>query len=65
MIRAFIFDIDGVIADSEDISIEVAIDYFGSIGVRATREAFREALGRGERGFFDTAAAALGLTVFI
>ena len=61
MIRAFIFDIDGVIADSEDISIEVAIDYFGSIGVRATREAFREALGRGERGFFDTAAAALGL----
>lgn len=61
MIRAFLFDMDGVLADSEGISVDIGIRYFASIGFAATERTFRNALGRGERGFFDTAAAELGI----
>lgn len=61
MLRAFIFDMDGVLVDSEDISMQVGIAYFASIGVKAARDDFRSSLGKGERGFFDGAAAELGV----
>ena len=53
MIRALLFDMDGVLADSEDISIEIGIEYFESIGVKASAEDFAPYQGIGERIFFD------------
>ena len=60
MIKALLFDMDGVLCDSEDISISVGIEYFASIGVKAGHDSFRNSLGKGEKGFFDTTAEALG-----
>ena len=62
MIEALLFDMDGVLADSEDISIQVGIEYFKTIGVDATRDTFSNALGCGERLFFDKAAENLGVS---
>ncbi len=62
MIKALLFDMDGVLADSEGLSIAVGIDYFASIGVKADESSFRDSLGCGERAFFDITAAKLGLS---
>ncbi len=59
MIKAFLFDMDGVLVDSEDISITVGIEYFNTLGVKANRDSF--SLGGGERVFFDSAAERLGV----
>ena len=62
MIKALLFDMDGVLADSEGVSIQVGIEYFESIGIKATAETFKDALGCGEKFFFDKAAEVLGLS---
>ena len=62
MIKALLFDMDGVLADSEDLSIQIGIEYFESLGRKATRETFSNALGCGERLFFDKGAENLGLS---
>lgn len=56
MIKALIFDMDGVLADTEDISITIGIDYFKSIGVDVTKEDFAPHLGCGEEAFFSGVA---------
>ena len=60
MIRAFLFDMDGVLADTEDISITIGIGYFRSIGISASESDFRANLGAGEAAFFDNTAVTLG-----
>ena len=59
MIRAFLFDMDGVLADTEDISVTIGIEYFRSIGINASYADFQPNLGAGERVFFDRTASAL------
>jgi len=56
MIKALIFDMDGVLADTEDISITIGIDYFKSVGVDVTKEDFAPHLGCGEEAFFSGVA---------
>ena len=56
MIRALLFDMDGVLADSEDISIAIGIDYFASLGIKASADDFMPHLGCGEAEFFDGTA---------
>ena len=56
MIKALLFDMDGVLADSEDLSIAIGIDYFGSLGIKASPDDFVPHLGCGEVEFFDGTA---------
>ena len=48
MIKAFLFDMDGVLADTEDLSITIGIEYFSSIGIKASRADFEPNLGAGD-----------------
>lgn len=52
MIKAIIFDMDGVLVDSEPLSIQVGIDFFASKGVKVNEEDFAPFLGGGEKLFF-------------
>ena len=54
---------DGVLADTEDISIAVGIEYFGSIGRKAEKKDFEKHLGMGEYEFFMGTARELGVTI--
>lgn len=63
MIKAFLFDMDGVLADTEDISIAVGIEYFGSVGRKADKSHFESHLGMGEYEFFMGTARELGLSI--
>ena len=62
MIKAFLFDMDGVLAESEELSVSIGVSYFRSIGAAATPSDFSRYLGGGERIFFDGPAASLGLS---
>ena len=53
---------DGVLVDSEDISIQVGIGYFSSIGRTATKENFMNHLGTGHLDFFRGPASEMGLS---
>ena len=59
MIKALLFDMDGVLADTEDASITIGIEYFKTKGVDASKEDFEPYLGCGERLFFDGTASRL------
>ena len=53
MIKAFIFDMDGVLADTEDLSLTILTEYFASIGVKVSKKDVAPYLGAGERTYFD------------
>ena len=40
MIKAILFDMDGVLVDSEEVSIRVGEEYFKSKGVNITHDDF-------------------------
>ena len=64
MIRAILFDMDGVLADTEDVSITIGAMYFASIGKKAIKKDFEPHLGCGEREFFEGTAKDLGIKDF-
>lgn len=53
MIKALLFDMDGVLADTEDLSITIGKMYFETLGKRVEKNDFEPYLGCGERIFFD------------
>lgn len=63
MIRAVLFDMDGVLIDSESVSVRVAIDYFRSKGLKLTAGDFEAHLGAGEEVFFRGPASEKGFDV--
>ena len=63
MIKAFLFDMDGVLADTEDISIQVGIEYFSTLGKKAKKKDFEHHLGMGEYEFFMGTAKELGISI--
>ena len=63
MIKAFLFDMDGVLADTEDISIQVGIEYFNSLGKKVEKKDFEPHLGMGEYKFFMGVAKDLGVEI--
>ncbi|MGN0907015.1 MAG: cytidine deaminase [Bullifex sp.] len=63
MIKAVLFDMDGVLIDSEALSIKVGIEYFASKGVTVSEEDFAPHLGGGEARFFRGPAAQKGYDI--
>ena len=62
MADTVLFDMDGVLIDSEDVSVQVGIDYFRSKGLSLSRSDFEPFLGAGERVFFCGPAEARGFS---
>lgn len=55
MIKALLFDMDGVLVSTEDLSMTIGKRYFESKGARCSKKNFEKHLGMGERTFFDGA----------
>jgi HAD superfamily hydrolase (TIGR01509 family) len=47
MIKAAIFDMDGLLIDSEPLWFEAAVEAFKTVGIKHTKEKHNKALGRG------------------
>lgn len=56
MIKGILFDMDGVLLDSENLTSEAAIQYFGRKGFKVKHEDFIPFYGTGEKGFFGGVA---------
>lgn len=52
MYNTILFDMDGVLIDSEPVSIQTAMNYFASKGMKVRREDMLNHLGAGEAEFF-------------
>ena len=65
MIKAFIFDLDGIIADSEHFSEEAGIKVWARYGVRMTRKERKEAIGRRVEEIFEDMLKARNLKMSI
>ncbi len=66
MIQAVLFDMDGVLVDSEAFIAEAAIAMLAErYGVRATREDFQPFIGKGEDKFIGGVAEKYGVSVEI
>ena len=62
MISALLFDVDGVLVDSEDISIEIGIEFFRTLGYSLEKKDFFPHLGIGEATFFSGPARDNGIS---
>jgi beta-phosphoglucomutase-like phosphatase (HAD superfamily) len=51
MIRGILFDMDGVLADSESFVCKAAIMMFSEIGLKAIPEDFKPFVGTGENRY--------------
>ncbi len=56
MIKAVLFDMDGVLVDSEEFIMEAAIQMFKELGLQAKEEDFFEFIGAGENRFLGGVA---------
>ncbi len=60
MIRAILFDMDGVLIDSEEYISRAAVEYFHERGVNVTPEDFIPYIGAGENRYIGGVAEAYG-----
>ncbi len=65
MIRAAIFDMDGVLTDSEPVICAAATQMFHELGVRVHPEDFRPFVGTGENRYLGGVAQKYGVTLDI
>jgi|GEM_PF-14950 len=63
MIKGILFDMDGVLIDSEPLILHAAISYFASLGVSVKKEDFTPFIGAGDRSFLCGVAEKYGLTI--
>ncbi|KAM0954516.1 putative transcription factor WD40-like family [Dioscorea sansibarensis] len=63
-VSAVLFDMDGVLCDSEDASRMAAVDVFAEIGVAVTAEDFVPFMGTGEANFLGGVAGVKGVKDF-
>jgi len=63
MIKGILFDMDGVLIDSEPLILHAAISYFASLGVSVKKEDFTPFIGTGDRNFLCGVAEKYGLTL--
>lgn len=63
MYNTILFDMDGVLIDSEPVSVQTALNYFASKGMKVRREDILNHLGAGEAEFFLAPARDNGLSV--
>lgn len=63
MIKGILFDMDGVLIDSEPLILHAAISYFASLGVSVQKEDFTPFIGSGDRSFLCGVAEKYGLTL--
>lgn len=57
MLRALLFDMDGVLVDSEDLSITIGMEYFATKGKKLSKKDFMPHIGTGMKDFFSGTAA--------
>ncbi|MGD0341206.1 MAG: HAD-IA family hydrolase [Bacteroidales bacterium] len=65
MIRGVLFDLDGVLADSEPFICQAAIIMFAEIGVKVVSDDFKPFVGTGENRYIGGVAEKYGLKVDI
>ena len=65
MIKAVIFDMDGVLADSEQIICAAAMQMFAELGVKVHRKDFLPFVGAGENRYIGGVAEKYGVAVDI
>ncbi len=65
MIRGILFDMDGVLADSEPFICEAAIMMFAEIGLKVKPEDFKPFVGTGENRYIGGVAESYNLSVDI
>ncbi len=63
MIKGILFDMDGVLIDSEPLILHAAISYFSSLGVSVQKEDFTPFIGAGDRRFLCGVAEKYGISL--
>jgi beta-phosphoglucomutase len=65
MLKAVLFDMDGVLVDTEELTFRAAQQMFREHGVLVTREDFRPYIGTGENSYIGNVARKYGFPVDI
>ena len=63
MIKAFVFDMDGVLTDTAKVSVELVRSYFSSLGWNIDEETVSKNLGKGMKALFSDSAVDIGKAV--
>ena len=63
MIKGILFDMDGVLIDSEPLILHAAISYFASLGVSVEKDDFTPFIGAGDRRFLCGVGEKYGVTI--